>query len=129
MDRVRVEAFGLLEPGFADELVGREALQRLEPSSEVVGAHEVGQMLPKLVMAVVVVASDSRVLDGSVHPLNLTIGPGMPQLGQAMVHIVLGTSILKGMGSEELAAFHRFLDQRDRRSGVAGRGEVDAMVG
>ena len=113
---------------FPNELVGREALQGLEPSSEVVGAHDVIQMLPKLVMAVVVVAFDRRVLDGSVHPLNLTIGPWMPRFGQAVVHIVLGTGILKGMGPEDLASLHRFLDQRDRRSSVAGRGEVDAMV-
>jgi hypothetical protein len=42
-------------------------------------------MLPELVKAVVVVASDRRVLDRSVHPINLTIGPGMSGLGQAMV--------------------------------------------
>ncbi len=35
MGRVKVEAFGLLEPGFANELVRREALQGLEPSGEV----------------------------------------------------------------------------------------------
>ena len=128
MDRIKFEAFGFLEPGFADELVGCEPFEGLEPSSEVVGVHEVSQMLPELVMAVVVVALDRRVLDGAVHPLNLTIGPGMSRLGQAMVHIVLGTGILKGMGSEKLASFHGFLDQRDRRSSVAGRGEVNAMV-
>jgi len=110
-------------------MIGGETLQGFEPSSEVVGAHEVSQMLSELVMAVVVVAFDRRVFDGAVHPLNLTIGPGMSRLGQAMVHIVLGTGILKGMGPEELAAFHRFLDQRGCRSCVAGRGEVNAMVG
>jgi hypothetical protein len=96
MDRVKVEAFGLLEPGFANEHVGGEALQGLEPSSEVVGGHEVSQVLPELVMALIVVALVRPVLDGSVHPLNLTIGPWMPRFGQAVVHIVLGTGILKG---------------------------------
>ena len=41
MERVEVESFGLFCPGFADELVGREAFEGLEPSGEVVGVDEV----------------------------------------------------------------------------------------
>ena len=44
-------------------------------------------MLPELVMAVVVVASDSCVLEGAVHALDLAIGPGMTRLGQPVLDI------------------------------------------
>ncbi len=43
----------------------------------IVGVDEQPEVLPELVMAVVVIAFDRRVLDGSVHPLDLTVGPGM----------------------------------------------------
>jgi hypothetical protein len=31
---------------------------------------------------------DGRILDGAVHPLDLTIGPRVPGLGQAMIDVV-----------------------------------------
>jgi hypothetical protein len=95
----------------------------------VVGIQEQLQMMPELIVAVVVVAPDSRFLDRAVHPLDLTIGPGMARLGQAMIDVILGTSVLKGMSAEDLASFHGFFDQRGCRTGVARRGEVGAVVG
>lgn len=41
MERIELELFKLDHPAFADELVGREGL---EPSSEVAGADEVGEV-------------------------------------------------------------------------------------
>lgn len=40
-------------------------------------------------MAVVVVALDSRVLDGSVHPLDLAVGPGMLDFGEPVLDPIL----------------------------------------
>jgi 1,4-dihydroxy-2-naphthoyl-CoA synthase len=80
----------------------------------VVGIQEQLQVMPKLVVAVVVVAPDCRVLDGSVHQLDLTIGPGMARLGQAMTDVVLGTGELERMRAEDLASFHSLFDQRGR---------------
>lgn len=57
-------------PSLADELVGREALQRLQSTSEVVGGVEVGEMPFELNVIVIVVASDGRVLNGAVHALS-----------------------------------------------------------
>jgi hypothetical protein len=72
--RISDEPMRLLDPGFADVLVGCEAAQGLEPPGQVVGIQEQLQVMEELVVAVVVVVPDRRVLDGSVHPLGLPIG-------------------------------------------------------
>ena len=46
-------------------------------------------MLAKLVMAVIVIAFDRRVLDRSVHPLDLAVGPGMIDFGQPVFDFVI----------------------------------------
>jgi hypothetical protein len=43
---------------------------------------------PELVVIVVVEALDRRVLDGSVHPLDLAVGPWMIDLGEAVLDAV-----------------------------------------
>jgi hypothetical protein len=53
-------------------------------------------VLPELIVALIVVAFDSGVLDRPVHPLDLTIGPRVPRLGQPMVDIVLSAGVLVG---------------------------------
>ena len=58
-------------------LVGREAPQGLEPTGMVVGVDEQLQVGSELLVGLVMVALDGGVLDGSVHPLDLTVGPGM----------------------------------------------------
>ena len=85
---IEYESVWFVSPAFADEFVRCEALECLEPSSEVVGVDEVTEMLPELVVTVVVEASNGSVLDGSVHPLYLPVGPGMVGLGQAVFDIV-----------------------------------------
>src|SRR5215212_9093749 len=77
VERVEGEAFWLDGPLFADELIRRKALQGLEAPAEIVGRHEVDEVLPEIVMAVVVEALDGRVLDGAVHSLDLTVRPGI----------------------------------------------------
>ena len=66
---------GLFLPNLADSFVGREAAQGLEPAAVVVGIDEQLQVVPQLIMAGVMVALDRGVLDGAVHPLDLTVGP------------------------------------------------------
>src|ERR1039458_1618597 len=62
-------------PGFADGFKGREPLQGLETLGEVIGVEERCEVLAKLVVAVVVIAPDSRLLEGAVHPLDLSVRP------------------------------------------------------
>jgi hypothetical protein len=74
MDWVLGEPIWLGCPDFADVFIGGEGL---EPSAEVVSANEVGEVHFELVVVVIVEALDGRLLDGAVHSLDLTIGPGM----------------------------------------------------
>ena len=73
MDWIEFESLWFDFPSFADELVGRESFEGLQSPSEIVRADEVREMPAELIMAVVVVAFDGRVLDGSVHPFDLTV--------------------------------------------------------
>jgi hypothetical protein len=77
-------------------------------------------MPAELLMAVVVVAFDGRVLEGSVHPFDLTVGPGMVDLGEAVLDVVLAAA-----HGEHVC--HR---ASPRAGGVARRiTELDAVVG
>src|ERR1700683_3099398 len=73
MDWLELESFGLDCPLLADELVGREAFEGFEPSSESVGVEEVGEVAAQLVVVVVVIPFDSRLLDCSIHSLDLAV--------------------------------------------------------
>jgi hypothetical protein len=42
-------------------------------------------------------AAFGRTLDGAVHPLGLTVRPGMLGLGQPMIDIVEGAGIFEGV--------------------------------
>ena len=67
-------------------------MQPLETATEVVGRYEVLEVPPELIVAVVVEAFDGGVLDGSVHPFDLTIGPGMVNAGEAVLDAMLGAA-------------------------------------
>jgi len=75
LERIEPKAVGLRSLGSADELVTGESSESFEPPAEVVSGDEVGEMLPKLIMAPVMEALDSRVPDGPAHPLDLAVGP------------------------------------------------------
>src|SRR5215210_7786628 len=64
--RIDPEPVWLVCSGFADELVGREAPQGLEPAGVVVGIQKELEVRLELVVAVVVVAPDGRILEGTV---------------------------------------------------------------
>ena len=129
MGRIEPESFGLFCPAFANEFVRCEAFEGLEAATEIVAGDEVSQMLPKLIMAVVVIAFDSRVLDRPVPSLDLAIGPRMFRPGRPVFDIILGAGIFEGMGSEYLAICDCFLDERNGRTTSTWRGELDAIVG
>jgi hypothetical protein len=135
--RVDPEASRLLCPGFANELVGREAAERLEAAGVVVGIQEQLEVRPELVMAVVVVAPD-RILERAVHPLNLSVCPRVPRLGQAMLDAALLAGALEGVQAVEprlialgpirlRLGFGFFVDRRavDELGAVVGEHGVD----
>ena len=84
-----------------DELVGRESSKGLETLGEVVSHQERVEMFLQLLMGLVVVPFDGRILEGLVHALDLSIGPGMFRPGAAMFDGVLFAGISKRMNPEE----------------------------
>ena len=95
-------------------------MQRLEPSGEIVGVEEIGEVPAQLVMVLVVVAFDGRLLDCSVHSLDLAVRPGMVRLCQPMFDFLLSTGLVEHMHAQA------------RRWSVSARrlvGEVHAVVG
>jgi hypothetical protein len=47
---IELGSFRLGSPAFADELVWCEAFECLEPTSKIIGVHEVAQMSSKLIV-------------------------------------------------------------------------------
>ena len=129
LERVDFESVALGSPGFADEFVWGEACEGLEASGEVVGFDEVAQVGSQLLVGFVEVAFDSGVLDGAVHPLDLTVGPRMFRLGQPMIDVVLGAGVFEGVRPDRFSGVESRLDVRRGRTRVAWRGEVGSIVG
>jgi hypothetical protein len=117
VEGVEPEPLGLACPSFTDKLVGREPLQSLEPTSEVVGGHTVGKVGAQLVVRGIVEPLDRGFLDGAVHALDLSIRPRVPWLGQTVRHIVLGAGEFERVGAKELLAREHLLDLV-RRPGI-----------
>src|SRR5436305_15220596 len=88
MVRIQPEAFRLLLPTLADVLVGRQPPQGLETFGEVVGREELSEMFPELLVRLIVIALDRRLLDRTIHPLDLSVRPGMIDFGQPMLDAV-----------------------------------------
>ena len=119
MVQIKGEPFRFVSPALADELVWGEALECLQAAAEVVGADKDVEMLRELFVAVVMGALDGGFLDGPVHSLDLSVGPGMIDLGEAMLDAVLATAHAKHVGDE----------LRGRAFGMArGKAERDAVV-
>ena len=77
-------------------LVGSEPPQGLEALSEVVGVEEGFEVLSELLVGLVVIAPNGGFLEGAVHPLDLTVGPGMVRLSEA----VLDTELSGKLGDD-----------------------------
>lgn len=129
MDRIEPEFFGLDGPLFADELVRRKALQGLQPAPKFVSCDEVCEVTLELVVGLVVVALDGGVLDRAVHPLDLSVGPGMLRLCEAVLDTELCAGVFEGMRPDGLSLGQRLDDQGRGRSPGARRREVRAVVG
>src|SRR6516162_5234637 len=89
------ESVGLVCPSFADMLVGSEPPQGLEALSEVVGVEEGLEVLSELPVGLVVIAPNGGFLEGAVHPLDLTIGPRMVRLGEAVLDALLAADAVE----------------------------------
>ncbi len=98
MGRVQSESLWLFCPDFADEFIGCQTLEGFEASGVVVGVHEVREVGFKLVVTVIVIALDGGFLDGPVHAFDLAIGPGMPDLGEAMFNAIFATPHIEHVG-------------------------------
>ncbi len=103
MERIEVETAWLICPCLADSFVGREAFEGLEAAAEIVGVDEVGQVAAEVVAGFVMEAFDGRLFEGSVHPFDLTVGPWVSRLGQAVIGVDLGdvdVEVTKRIGLE-----------------------------
>ena len=129
LERIEDEPIRFGGPAFADELVGREALEGLQATAKVVGRDELSEVASKLIVVVVVEALDSRLLDGAVHSLDLTVGPRVLRLRGAMIDPCFCAGELKSVRPEEFSLCQSFLDLRDRRASGTRRRELDAVVG
>jgi hypothetical protein len=54
-------------------------------------------VLLELAVALIVVAPDSGVLEGAVHPLDPAVGPRMLRLGEPMLDVVLASDAVEAM--------------------------------
>ena len=112
------ESFWLCSPDFADVFVRCEATEGLESSPEIIGCHEVVEVCPQLLMTIVMEAFDGCFLDCPVHPLNLTVRPGMIGFRQTMFDLVSFADHVEAHGA------------RPGRIAVTGLiSELDAVIG
>ena len=98
MERVKLEEFWLIYPDFKDVFVRGESFEGLQPAAKIVGIDKVIEVALELLVAVIVIAFDSCLLDGPVHPLDLTIGPGVFDLGQPVLDAVFLTAHIEHVG-------------------------------
>ena len=52
-------------------------------------------MLSELPVSLVVIASNGGFLEGAVHPLDLTVGPGRVRLGEAVLDTMLAADAVE----------------------------------
>src|SRR5262245_9738790 len=91
------EATCLVCPSLTDVLVGREAAESLQPLGEVVGIQESSEMVLELPVVFVMIPPDGCFLEGAVHPLDLSVGPRVVGLGQAMFDPMLPADAVEPM--------------------------------
>ncbi len=127
MDWVEGKSVRGLGPELAEVFVGCEPFEGFEPSGEVVGSEEIGQMRFELVMGVVEVALDGGLLDGSVHALDLPVGPGMVGLCKPMFDSMKAAEPIEGVAAEACGWPLPVLRQIGELDAVVGDHGVDAI--
>ena len=100
MVRIEFELFWFFGPASDDVFKRREALQRLQPSGEIVGIDKGSQVLAQLVMRAIMIPFDGGFLERPVHPLDLPIGPGMVDLGKPVLDIVCPADTIEDVAGE-----------------------------
>ena len=120
MGWVESKSVRLILPAFADEFVNGKSAEGLESLGEVIGGDEVAEVSSQLIVAVVVVALDSGLLDGPVHALDLAVDPGMIRFGKPVIDAMRKTDPVKGMSAKA----------RRWPFAVLGKvGELDSVIG
>ena len=125
LERIEIEPFGFDCPSFADELVRGETFEGLEPTAEIIGVDEIGEMSAQLVVIVIVVSLNGRVLDRAVHSLDLTVGPRMIDLGEAMRDSVLSASHAEHMCCIGRSRTVRVSRRQTKLNAVVGENRMD----
>ena len=129
MGWIENKSIGLVLPGFTDEFVDRKTAEGLQPFGEVVGGEKVNQVGTELCVAVVVVALNGGFLDGAVHALDLSVGPRMIGLSQAMVDALPKTDPIKRVTTKTGGRALTVLGQVGELNAVVGQHGVDAIKG
>jgi hypothetical protein len=114
-------------PAFADELIWREPFECLKPPAEIVGVDEVGEMPPELGVIVIMIAFDGRVLDCAVHALDLSIGPRVIWLFQAMLNVVSTLRAAERMAPQHGSRAITVFGQIGELNAVIGQNRVDEI--
>jgi len=127
LERIEFESVWLGSPAFADVSVRREAFQSFESPSVVVGVDEVGEVCFELIVSIVMIALDGRFLDRPIHALDLTVGPGMLDLGQAMFDSILPAAHIKHMRHVSCCRTVRVARRESELDPVVGENRVDLV--
>lgn len=85
-------------------------------------------MGPKALVGLVIEPSDGRVLNGAVHPFDLTVRPRMIEFREAMLDAVLSAGQVEGVGAKQLMRGEHLLNFGDTPASPR-RGELKAIVG
>ncbi len=113
--RLNLKTFWFFLPTPNDEFIRCQTMERFEALGDVVGIQKDVQVLFELVVAFVVIALHRCVLQGPVHPLDLTVVPWMVGLGQPVLDPVFQA--------------HRPKDMLERVPIPLPIRELDAVVG
>lgn len=84
-------------------------------------------MSSELVVAVVVVAMNCGFFDGSVHALDLAVGPGMVGFGKPVFDGVAKADAVEGMPTKASGGSSPVLGQIGKLDAVVGQDGVDAI--
>lgn len=91
------EPVRVVSPGSADVFVGSETAKGLKALGEVVRVQEGGEVISKLPVCDVMISPHGGFLEGSVHALDLAVGPRVIGLGEAVFDVMLPADAVKGM--------------------------------
>lgn len=92
--------FGLFCPELTGPLEGCQPSAALEALRELVRIEEGGQVCACAGSGVSRSKHDCGVLDGSVHPFDFAVRPGVLELGEAMLDAQLSAGEIKGVSPE-----------------------------